>query len=204
MYVPLSALVSLCRMGCLTHCFIACVASVALAGNIGQYHTIDKADLSKTLKVIVTNNNFHTDSNVRFLSYFSTSFNQGIAPGDFIWPPFTVAGGVSAQEAPRRSPQIFKEFLDDKGMLAKFEPIPNSNGLTSAVYQATTIQNSAFGVMEGQKIELLLLQTNSKIPTNLLTIRNVNRYSVALADIAFDIMNNKELVTRIQTFLADS
>jgi hypothetical protein len=180
------------------------LAPVALAGNIGQYQTIDKGDLSKTLKVIVTNNNFHTDSNVRFLSYFSTTFNQGIAPGDFIWPPFTIAGGVSAQEAPRRSTQIFKEFLDDKGMLAKFEPIPNTNGLTSAIYRVTTIQNDAYGVMEGQKVELLLLQTNSKIPTNLLTLRNVNRYSVALADIAVDIMNSKELVSRIQAFLADS
>jgi hypothetical protein len=180
------------------------LAPVALAGNIGQYHTIDKGDLGKTLKVIVTNNNFYTDSNVRFLSYFSTPFNQGIAPGDFIWPSFTIAGGVSAQEAPRRSTQIFNEFLDDKGMLAKFEPIPNSSGLTSARYQATTIQNDAYGVMQGQKVEILLLQTNSKIPTNLLTIRNVNRYSVALADMVVDIMNSKELVKRIQTFLTDS
>jgi hypothetical protein len=186
---------------------VSLLAPVALAGNIGQYHTIDKGDLSKTMKVIVTNNKFEAASNVQFLSYFSTPFNQGIAPGDFIWPPSTVAGGflgVSAQEAPRRSTQIFKEFLDDKGMLAKFEPIPNSSGLTSARYQATTIHNDAFGVMEGQKVEILLLQTNSDITSNLLTIRNVKRYSAALADIAVDIMNSKELVSRIQAFLEDS
>jgi hypothetical protein len=182
-------------------------APIALAGNIGQYHTIDKGDLSKTLKVILTHNKFQAASNVVFLSYFSAPFNQGIAPGEIIWPPSIISGGilgVSAQEAPRRSTQIFKEFLDDKGLLAKFEPIPGTNGLTSAIYQATTIQNDAFGVMEGQKVEILLLQTNSKIPSNLSTIRDVTRYSVALADMAVDIMNSNELVSRIQAFLADS
>jgi hypothetical protein len=178
------------------------ICCTALAMNVGQYHTVDNGDLSKTMKVILTNNNFHTDTNVKFLSYFSTTFNQGVAPGEFVWPPSTEANATSAQKAPWRSMQIFSEYLDDKNMLAKFEPIPGTSSLTTAVYQATTIDNVAFGVKGGQKVEILLLQINSDIPTNLFFKSNVDRYSVPLANLASEIMNSEELVARIISFLA--
>jgi hypothetical protein len=174
----------------------------ALAMNVGQYHTVDNGDLSKTMKVILTINNDRTDTNVKFLSYFSTTFNQEVAPGDFVWPPFTEPDTVSAQRAPWRSMQIFSEYLDDESMLAKFEQIPDTSSLTTAVYQATTIENAAFGVKAGQKVEILLLQINSDIPTNLFVKSNVDRYSVPLADLATEIMNSEELVAQIFSFLA--
>jgi hypothetical protein len=101
--------------------------------------------------------------------------------------------------------QIFSEYLDDKKMLAKFKLIPGTSSLTTAVYQATTsIDNAAFGVKEGQKVEILLLQINSDIPTNLFFKSNVERYSVPLANLASEIMNSKELVARIVSFLASA
>lgn len=154
------------------------------------------------MKVILTNTKFHTDSNVKFLSYFSTYFNQGVAPGEFIWPPSTEANHSSAQKAPWRSMQIFTDYLDDESMLSQLQRIPETRGLTTAVFQATTINNVAFGVKAGQKVEILLLQINSDIPTLLFSKRSLDRYVVSLADLAQEIMGSKELVSRIKNFLA--
>lgn len=154
------------------------------------------------MKVILTNHNFYRDTNVRFLSYFSTSFNQGVAPGDFIWAPGTVADSLSAQNAPWRSYQIFSDYLDDESMLDAFEEIPGTS-LTTAVYSVTTLENRAFGVKAGQKVEILLLQINSEIPTSVLLKSEIPAWTEAMAALVFDIASSQELVTRIASFLDD-
>lgn len=171
-----------------------------LALNIGHYHTIDGGSLTETLKVIVTNNNFIEDTNVKFLSYFSTTFNQNVNPGEFVWPPGTVPGD-SAQENPWRSMQIFQDYLDDESMLAQFIPIQNTD-LTTAIYEVTTVANPAFGVKAGQRVDVMLLQINSDIPTQLLFKSDIEKWTLPLAEMAKQIAGSDELVARIQAFLA--
>jgi hypothetical protein len=152
------------------------------------------------MKVILTNNNFSRDSNVKFLSYFSAPFNQGVRPGDYVWPPATVPDFISAQNAPWRSMQIFEDYLDDASMLARFVPIPGTQ-LTTALYKTKTLENSAFGVKKGQNVEILLLQINSNIPTAILTPNAVDQWANPLADLAVTIMSSNELISRIITFV---
>lgn len=173
----------------------------SLALNIGQYQTVDAGSLANTMKVIVTNNNFFEDTNVKFLSYFSTTFNQGIPPGNFIWPPSTVTG-KNAQENPWRSPQIFREYLDDESLLSAFVPIVGTN-LTTAIYSVTTTNNPAFGTKAGQKVEILLLQINSNIPTSIFLQSEIEAWTAPLAELTKEIAASADLVSRIQEFLAD-
>ena len=63
----------------------------------------------KVLKVIITNTNeaWNTTYNyAQYLQYYSTYFNGGVAPGDFLWAP--------GYYVPFRSPQIFQEYLDEQ------------------------------------------------------------------------------------------
>lgn len=173
---------------------------LTLALNIGEYQTVDAGDLSTTLKVIVTNNNYMTDSNVKFLSYFQTDFNAGVAPGDYLWAPSESSNGTAAP-TPWRSYQIFSDYLDDESLDAKLQPIVGTN-LTYALVNATTLDNAAFGVRAGQKVEMLLLQINSPIPTTLVG-RNVTQANmVPLADMAESISNSTALMEIVQAFVS--
>jgi hypothetical protein len=171
----------------------------SVAMNIGQYQSIDVGDLTVPIKLIVTNNNFYADSNVRFLAYFNTTFNQEAEPGAFDWAP--PAGSGVAQPTPWRSMRIFAEYLDDASMLAAFEPIEDTN-LTTAVYTATTIDNPAFGIKAGQTVEILLLQINSNIPTAIIGLTATTLLTQPLAEMASTISSNKVLVQRITNFLS--
>lgn len=172
-----------------------------MAQNIGQYQTIDNGDLDKTLKMIVTNNNYYSDSNAKFLSYFSTSFNEDVSPGDFVWAPGTGSGQI-AQQTPWRSMQIFQESMDSAALEDAFVEISGTN-LTTAVYKATTIDNPAFGVKEGQKVEILLLQINSNIPTFIVGSSVTEAMTEPLAELAEQIAGSKQLVGRINEFLGN-
>jgi hypothetical protein len=152
------------------------------------------------MKVILTNNNFYRDSNVKFLSYFSAPFNQGVRPGDFVWPSATVPDSISAQNAPWQSMQIFQDYLDDESMVSRFVPIPGTQ-ITTALFKTRTLENSAFGVKEGQDVEILLLQINSDIPTALFTRNALNQWINPLADLAVTIMSSEELVARMKSFM---
>jgi hypothetical protein len=167
-----------------------------LAQTIGQYQ--NGGDLSKTLKIILTNHNYYADENSRFLGYFSTSFNEGIAPGDFIWPPGLSAG--LGETNPSRSKQIFMEFLDDASMLDAFVPIPGTN-LTSAVYKVTTVENPVFQVKSGQDVEILLLQINSNIPTYVTNKNNTALLTPLFGDLVKTIAQSDVLLERISAFL---
>jgi len=171
-----------------------------LAQTIGMHQV--NCILSKTLKIILTNHNFFEDTNNRFLQYFNTTFNQGIAPGDFIWPP-PLGAGQGAESSPIRSKQIFSNFLDDASMLEAFVPIPGTN-LTSAVYKVTTLENSAFKVKAGQNIEILLLQINSNIPTGIFGKNETDTQAPLLAELAMTIAESQILLERIAVFLGSS
>lgn len=181
------------------------LASTALAGNIAQYQKDPNHSLNTTIKVILTNHNYYEDTNMKFLSYFNTSFTKGIAPGHLVWPPtaygnssFLSFGGFNFH--PWRSMQIFSDYMDDAIMLSKFVPIPNFN-LTTAIYEVTTIDNRAYGVKGGQKVQILLLQLNSNIPTNLFVPRQIEMNTIPYANMANDIMTSSVLVDRIKAFV---
>jgi hypothetical protein len=173
-----------------------------LAMNIAQYQTVDNGDLGSVMKVILTNNNFVSDGNTKFLSYFKTTFNKDVAPGDFIWAPPSAAGSTAqiAQANPWRSPQIFEQELDDSDMVAAFRPIEGTS-LTTAVYYATTIDNAAFGTKAGQQVQILLLQINSAIPSFIFGPEDILLYTAPLADMAQEIAGSTELQNRILEFL---
>jgi len=171
---------------------------LSLALNVGQYQTVDNGDLTKTLKVILTNNNMNTSSNVQFLSYFQTSFNQGIAPGDFLWLPSWSMYGPPAP-TPVRSNQIFADYLDDELLTSKLQQLSGTN-MTYALMNATTLDNVAFGVKAGQHVELLLLQINSPIPTTVIGRNTTQEYMVPLADMAQAIASNMALISIVRDF----
>ena len=175
----------------------------ALAGNIAQYqknHT-----LNETIKVIVTNHNYYEDTNVKFLSYFNTTFNQDIEPGALVWAPtpygnqsFLSVGGGNLH--PWRSMQIFSDYMDDAILRSQCLPIPRVN-LTTATFHVTTIRNRAFGVTGGQSVQILLLQLNSNIPTNIFLPSANDQYRIPLVDMANDIMTSTVLLDRIAAFI---
>jgi hypothetical protein len=157
--------------------------------------------LNETIKVILTNNKYAGNTNAQFLSYFNTTFNTHIEPGDLIWPP--TAGGAFYH--PWRSIQIFADYMDDAILLSKFESVPDTtygSNLTSAVYHVTTLDNPAFGVQGGQRVYILLLQTNNPIPSALLSPRSIFENSIPLANMAFDIMSSTVLLDRIKEFIS--
>jgi hypothetical protein len=160
--------------------------------------------LNQTLKVIVTNNNYYTDTNTKFLSYFQTPFNQGIAPGDIIWPPTALAGGSTLNTNPWRSMQIFSDFLDDDLFVSQFQKLDATSNITTAIYEATTLANPAFGVQAGQRVRILLLQINSVVPTNFILPSVFRQFRAPLEDLAQEILQSSVLLQRIQAFVASS
>jgi hypothetical protein len=168
--------------------------------NIAQYHQEENADLTKTMKVVLTNTNgqvFEATYNIgQLLVYFETDFNRKIRPGDAIWPP--------GQSVPRRSPQVFAEYMGEEELLASLEPIEGSN-LTTALWEATTIDNPAYGVRAGQKVEVLLININEpSIPTVIVGSNLIQKISVPLANMAQHIAANQELLSRVQDFFGTS
>ena len=58
----------------------------SLALNIGQYQSRMDGDMCKTLKIVLTDTNEYNYSPEGILSYFNTTFNDHVAPGDYLWP----------------------------------------------------------------------------------------------------------------------
>jgi hypothetical protein len=171
-----------------------------LAQHIGQHHTIDKGDKTKTLKVIKTFTYFLTDKDPKFLSYFNTTFNQGVEPGDFIWIFGTVEDQV-VEPNPYRSMQIFEEYLDQETLSAIRIPIPGVN-VSTARMVATTIDNPAAGVQAGQKVDMLLLFFYGSVPTQLFGTALIDKWKDLLGETARSIAASTELLGTIQDFLS--
>lgn len=168
-----------------------------MALNIGQYQTRENGDLSKTLRMIITENNYYSYGPEPVLAYFNTSFNSDVAPGDLLWPspeewPFPIAV---------LSPQIFEETLEASDIEAVTQPITGIN-VTTAVLSGTTIDNPAFKTKAGQKVEILLISLNSNIPTDIIGEIQIEEYTPRLAQMAFDIVESEELVDRVAAFMS--
>jgi hypothetical protein len=170
----------------------------SVAMNIGRYQSSDNRSKFNTIKMIVADHKTTEENNVHLLSYFSTTFNKGVNPGDFIWLPSTTSD--PAQNTPVQSPQIFQEYIDESTFESSFHPI-NGINVTYAILNATTIDNPAFGVVSGQPVELLVLHTNSDIPTALLGADLTTAYIEPLATMAESIASSMELVHVIKSFV---
>lgn len=175
--------------------------NIALATNIARYQNVYGAQgpSSSCLRAIITNNNMYTLDNFDMLSFFNTSFNQGIEPGGFLWPTSWAMNMNNTIPNPRRSPQIFAECMSDADLDDAMVSIPGTN-LTTALLHGTTIKNDAFGVEAGLCVSILLLQTNSNI-TTLVLPPNALAYQDSLADLAKTIASNDMIKERVAVFL---
>jgi hypothetical protein len=167
--------------------------------NIGQYQTRENGDIDNTtLKFVLTND---AASTPHILAYFKTDFNKNIAPGDFLWP--ADKDGKAAFQLPNQSPQIFDTKMDSKILDSITQPIDGLT-VTTALISTTTIANPAFKTKAGQKVEILLITLNSKIPIAVIGLEQIRKQKWPLADMARDISSNKELLRRVKSFVDDA
>ena len=108
----------------------------SVAGAIARYQ--QKHDIDGQIKLIISNNNNAAENMNNVLGYFSTSWNKGVEPGDFIWP---LGVGNGPQANPQQSKQIFQEYLDEELLTSKLENINNGTTLSVATLSATTVYN---------------------------------------------------------------
>ena len=149
------------------------------------------------LKVLLTNTNEKWDtqsSYTKILSYFSTDFNEDVGPGDYLWAP--------GNYLPYRSLQIFEEFMSDADLDARLEPVPDSN-MTTAILAGTTVDSPAFGVRAGQKVEILLLNLNTDIPTYVVGKQILEETTEPLAKMTSSVALNEVLLERVVDFVGE-
>ena len=173
---------------------------VSLALSIGNYQTVDSGPLQNTLKIVVTLTLLEGHNDVKFLSYFNTTFNQGIEPGEFLWQR-SFQDLNTFEPNPIRSPQIFEDSLDQESFDAIKTFVPGIN-VTCAKISATTIDNPAFGVVAGQSVEILAINIFGPIPTVILGGGAVDRFKESLAQSAREIAGSSELLAAIQDFVS--
>jgi hypothetical protein len=117
--------------------------------NIGQWQTMQNGNLNQTIKLILTPpNSFGSDNPpIYLMSYFSTTFNQGVAPGDFYWPSEKLI-------IPMFSPQIFSDYLDLDMYVERLETVDGNLGnvLKTTRIKTTTIDNPTYLVKKGQQV----------------------------------------------------
>jgi hypothetical protein len=171
---------------------------VTLALNIGLHQMSSNGNLSKTLKVILCNNNVLGGLPIEELAYFNTTFNQGVEPGAFIWPTLQ----DQHLDLPLYSPQIFDSYLDLDMLNDITEPIEGIN-VTTALIKTTTIDNPAFHTRAGQPVEILLVSGNSAIPTAIAGETQIEQWKVPLAEMARDIAASQVLLSRVKAFMME-
>jgi hypothetical protein len=130
----------------------------SLGLTLGQHHAIDKADQSKTLKIIYTVHTFLNGGS--FLLYFNTTDNKGIPPGGYIWP--NQSNGETTP-SPWASMQIFENFLDQAMLDSMLVRVPNTFVRTARM-ALTTVANPKLHVDAGQKVDMLVLVISSDLP----------------------------------------
>ncbi len=170
--------------------------SVALA--IAQHQS--KGDTTTRLKVIVTLTFFLDNYDSKFLAYFHTAFNEGIAPGDFIWIPSTDDPNVPGPN-PWRSPQIFAEAMNQTTL----DTLREGGALGSVNASAfqltlTTISNPAFHITANQPVNMLVLTYFGSTPTFLIG-EDVNAFKGITAQISKDLASDQELLTAVNDFI---
>ena len=169
-------------------------AAFALARNQKEHGTDGE------VKLIISNNNYYSNNMNNVLGYFSTSWNEGVAPGDFIWAPGV---GSGPENNPWQSNQIFNEYLDEESLKALLQPIAGTN-LTSATVSATTVDNDVYGMVAGQKVSILVLNINSNIPTVLLTAPMINAYTPGLVSMVEGIAGSQAFEDVISSFVGEN
>ncbi|CAB9520255.1 expressed unknown protein [Seminavis robusta] len=171
------------------------VDNPSVAINVAQYHQRADANLTKTLKMVLTNTNQQyinsTYVTAQLQQYYATDFNDGIAPGEYIWIP--------SSQVPRRSAQFFGDTLSEQDLIDSLEPIEGSN-MTTQLLTGTTIDNPAFGIRAGQNVQILVLNLNEPITTFIAGQTIINNTMEPLAEMARHIAANEELLRRVQVF----
>ena len=115
-----------------------------------------------------------------------------MSPGGFLWNP--------GLDSPYRSPQIFKEYLDDAMLNSLAVPIPNSN-MTTIRFSVTTVANPALGVLAGQPVEILFLNLNAMMTTMVIGETAVRENTKGLVEMVNHIAFNKVLLERVSGFV---
>ena len=169
--------------------------SITAALNIGHYQTKQRGDLSKTIKLVMTDNNEPSFSPATFLAYFNSPVNQGVKPGEFLWP----RNFTSTFLLPFYSIQIFEQYLDMDLLESQTETLIGIN-VTTFQTTATTINNPAFNTIAGQKVEILLLRLNADISTVIIGPTDIELYKEPLAEMAEGIAGSSQLVDRVHEF----
>jgi hypothetical protein len=174
-----------------------------LALSIGEYQSLEANDLSKTLKVLLVDStsaspttSFSDPSGLgSWMNYFATEQNRGMAPGGYLWP--------RGSRVPVRSPQIFQEFLGLDNATRLVDPVPGTN-YSTLIVAGTTIENSAYGVLAGQAVEmfvvLLTARGSSPVPDVLIGSDLIDRYAGDVADLAYGIAGSQPLLERVRDF----
>jgi hypothetical protein len=164
--------------------------SVAL--DLGNYQQLNNATVDGVvLKYILVNSN---GAYFPILSYFSTDFNSGVAPGDLVW-----STGMG-QPLPWRSQQIFVDELDMDTLMGKAETVDGLADVTTMLLTATTTNNSAFGVVEGQAVEILVINVNHDIRLVLFPPTDIDAATEQLANMTTSIASSSVLLDRIASF----
>ena len=81
-------------------------------------------------------------------------------------------------------------------------PIPDSN-MTTALLQGTTIDNPAFGVKAGQKVEVLLLNLNTDITTYVIGKEIIKELIKPMAEMTSNVATNTVLLDRVMEFVGE-
>ena len=169
----------------------------SLALNIGQYQTQNSDDTTsegeEPLKVILTDTNlWYEDATVTILPYFNSPVNEGITPGEYMWPDNFLL--------PLMSPQIFDLKMDLDSLAGITTPIPGIN-VTVAKVLTTTLDNPRFHVKAGQLVDILILRLNSIIPTVIIGTEAIQATKNPLAEMAQGIAASEDLVNVIKEFM---
>jgi len=180
----------------------------SLALNIGQYQSQNSDDTfsfasegeEEALKVILTDTNHIYDTNhqgddgtISILPYFNSPVNEGITPGDYMWPDNFFL-------LPLMSPQIFANDMDLASLAGIMKPIPGLD-VTVGRVQATTLDNPRFHVKAGQPVDILILRLNSIIPTVIIGTEAIQAFKNPLAELAQGIAASEDLVNVIKDFM---
>jgi hypothetical protein len=182
--------------GLFSHAGVEDAASLPMT--IGQHHAIDKADKSKTLKIIYTIHTAFNDGG--FLMYFNTTTNKGVPPGAYIWPPgFGFGPNPGPATSPWASVQIFDFYLDQELFNNMLVQLPNTFIRTTRL-NLVTVANPKLHVEAGQQVDLLVLIINDKLPLPNIAIGPVN--TADFGNVAKTTAASAELLAIVQDFAA--
>jgi hypothetical protein len=164
----------------------------SIALDLGNYQQNNNATVDGvTLKYLLVNSD---EAHFPLLSLFSTDFNSNVEPGDVIW---TID---MAQRVPWRSPQIFADSLDMDTLMSKAEAIEGLDGVSTVLLTATTTNNTAFGIVEGQSVEILVVNVDQDIPLTLFPPADLDAATGQLANMTTSLATSTELLDRIASF----